>query len=319
MLRTILIYLSNAKWMKNIVMDWRIARSIASRFIAGETLEEAINTIKLLNEKGMYATLDQLGENTTTQEEARKTGNDIKTILMKINQNAVISGISVKLTQIGLLIDEALCIDIMVDILELAKTTGNFVRIDMEDSNCVDATIRVYEAMKKKGYNNVGMVMQSYLYRAEEDTKKLLNDQCPIRLVKGAYKESTEVAYAKKNDVDTNFDRIMGLLIEAETRRSDSGNHMNGRWPPIPAAATHDENRISYAKGYANRAGLPKSRLEFQMLHGIRRDLQEKLVSEGYPVRIYVPFGTQWYPYFMRRLAERPANLLFFITKFFQK
>lgn len=298
---------------------WEIAWRVASRFVAGESLDEAIKVVRELNKKGMFATLDQLGENTETEADARRTGEDIKVILDGIQQAGVISGLSIKLTQVGLALDESLCVEIVEQILERAKESGNFVRIDMEDSDCVDATMRVYAALRAKGYDNVGMVLQSYLYRAEEDTNVLLEDGCPIRMVKGAYKEPADIAFPKKIDVDKNFDLLMDLLIDAELQRPDRLKGKDGRWPPIPAAGTHDEKRIEYAKQYAKKVGLPKERLEIQMLHGIRRDLQEKLVAEGYPVRIYIPFGTEWYPYFMRRLAERPANLWFFISTLFRK
>lgn len=319
MLRSFLIYLSKAAWMKRIMTHWGIAWRVASRFVAGESLEEAIKVISELNKKGMRATLDQLGENTETVADARRTGEDILTILDGIQQAGVVSGLSIKLTQVGLALDESLCIEIVEKILMRAREYGNFVRIDMEDSGCVDATMRVYRALRAKRYDNVGMVLQSYLYRAEEDTKILLEDGCPIRMVKGAYKEPADIAFPKKSDVDQNFDKLMGLMIDAEGKHPDRLKGKDGRWPPIPAAGTHDEKRITFAKEYAKKAGLPKERLEIQMLYGIRRDLQDSLAAEGYPVRVYVPYGTEWYPYFMRRLAERPANLWFFISTFFRK
>jgi proline dehydrogenase len=318
MLRSILIYLSKAEWMRSFVMKLGIARKVASRFVAGETLDDAVKAIRILNDKGMMATMDQLGENTLTVEDARNTGTDILEILDTIEKTGITSGISVKLTQMGLLLDENLCIEIMETILARAHKYGNFVRIDMEDSGCVDKTMQVYNALHSKGFANVGMVMQSYLFRAEEDTRQLVSLGCPIRMVKGAYKEPPEIAYPKKKDVDTNFDHLMDILIDAEMNKKGKHKDNDRRWPPIPAAGTHDEKRISHTIAYAKHVGLPKMQLEFQMLHGIRRDLQEKLVAEGYPVRIYVPFGTQWYPYFMRRLAERPANLWFFVSALFR-
>ena len=319
MLRSFLIYLSKAEWMKRIVTHWGIARRVVTRFVAGENLDDAIAVIGELNQKGLYVTLYQLGEDTVTEADARNTGKEILDVLDAIHNAGVISSVSLKLTQVGLALDEMLCIEIVTNILERAKTYDNFVRIDMEDSSCVDATIRVFYALRDKGFDNVGMVMQSYLYRAEEDTKKLLADFCPIRMVKGAYKEPPEVAYPQKADVDENFDRLMALMIDSEIQKLDRVAGKDGRWPPIPAAGTHDEDRIAFAKQYAAKVGLPKGHVEIQMLYGIRRDLQEKLVGEGYPVRIYVPFGTQWYPYLMRRLAERPANLWFFISTIFKR
>jgi proline dehydrogenase len=172
--------------------------------------------------------------------------------------------------------------------------------------------------MREKGYTNVGMAIQSYLFRSEADTRRLLQDETRIRLVKGAYREPPDKAFPKKADVDANYDLLTKLLIDTSLAVKSSLS-ADGRVPPIPAIASHDEDRIKFAKQYADKVGLPKSGLEFQMLYGIRRDLQEQLAKEGYPVRVYVPFGTHWYPYFMRRLAERPANVWFFISNFFRK
>lgn len=304
--------------MQNIMTHWGIARKVALRFVAGETLEAAIEAVRVLNEKGMVATLDQLGEHTHTPDEARKTGQDILKILDAIHESGVRSGLSVKLTQIGLALDEDLCAEILAEVLGHALELNNFVRIDMEDSGCVDATMRIYQRMRDQGFENVGMVLQSYLYRAEDDTRTLLESGTRIRMVKGAYKEPPEIAFPKKEDVDKNFDVLMELMIDASLHEDAPPLSEDGRWPPIPAAATHDEARVNFSKAYAEKVGLPKEKLEFQMLHGIRRDLQEQLVAEGYPVRIYVPYGTQWYPYFMRRLAERPANLWFFAQTLFR-
>jgi proline dehydrogenase len=194
------------------------------------------------------------------------------------------------------------------------------VRIDIEDSPYSDTTIELYNSMLSSGFTvqTVGMAVQSYMFRAEDDVKSLLEKGTSFRLVKGAYKEPSSVAYPKKSDVDANFDILASILIDASLARKTEIS-ADGRIPPIPAIATHDEKRIAFAKSYAEKVGLPKSGLEFQMLYGIRRDLQEQLSKEGYPVRIYVPFGTHWYPYFMRRLAERPANIWFFVSNFFKK
>ena len=314
MLRSILIYLSTAKWMRRVVVSWKLARNVALRFVAGEKLEEAIQICKELNHKGMNVTLDQLGEDTNTPDEARQTAQEIMGVLDAVKAAGVRSNISMKLNQIGLRLDEELCAENLEKILVHAKKYNIFVRIDMEDSPYTSATIELYYRMKQKGYDNVGMVIQSYLYRSEDDTKKLLGDGTRIRMVKGAYKESPEVAFPKKHQVDHAFDVLTRLMLDASHASSAPAVSADGIWPPIPAVASHDEVRILNAKNYAEKIGLPKDKLEFQMLFGIRRELQEQLVAEGYPVRIYVPFGTQWYPYFMRRLAERPANLWFFIS-----
>jgi proline dehydrogenase len=189
--------------------------------------------------------------------------------------------------------------------------------VDIEDTPFTDKTINIYYQMHGKGYQNVGMAIQAYLFRSEADARRLLEDKTPIRLVKGAYKEPPDKAYPKKADVDANYDLLAKLLIDASLAdKSTLGP--DGRIPPIPAIATHDEKRIAFAKQYAEKVGLPKDGMEFQMLYGIRRDLQEQLARDGYLVRVYVPFGTHWYPYFMRRLAERPANIWFFISNLFK-
>jgi proline dehydrogenase len=195
------------------------------------------------------------------------------------------------------------------------------VRIDMEDTPYTDITISIYHAMFERGFTpqTMGMVVQAYLYRAEADVRTLLEKDTRFRLVKGAYKEPLDKAYPKKADVDANYDLLTKILIDCNLKVENNRLSADGRVPPIPAIATHDEKRIAFAKQYAQKVGLPKQAIEFQMLYGIRRDLQEQLVKEAYPVRVYVPFGMHWYPYFMRRLAERPANIWFFVTNFFRK
>jgi proline dehydrogenase len=315
MLRSLLIYLSQADWMRRLVMGWSIARKVALRFVAGESLDQAIEVVKILNQQSMLATMDQLGEHTDTPEQARKTTKDILEILNKIDQSGVKSGLSVKLSQIGLLLDKSLCEDNLKQILELADKHNIFVRIDMEDSPCIDVTLELYWKMRREyGYQNVGMVIQSYLYRSEQDTADLLADGTRIRMVKGAYKEPHDIAFPKKKDVDHSFDVLTEMMLDAAKDESSPAISEDGRWPPVTAVASHDELRIRNSIAYAQKLGIPKSKLEFQMLYGIRRELQRQLAEDGYPVRIYVPFGTEWYPYFMRRLAERPANLWFFIS-----
>ena len=319
MLRTILIYLSQADWMRRLVMSIGLARKVALRFVAGETLEEAIEVVKELNQAGMYATIDQLGEHTETRDQAVKTTENILKILGAIQRSGVRSGLSIKLTQIGLGMDDPLCEENLARILTSARDKGLFVRIDMEDYDCLESTIALYWKMRRDhGFENVGMVIQSYLYRSEEDTANLLEVDTKIRLVKGAYKEPEEVAYPEKADVDTAFDRITALMLDHARGEQSPAVGKDGRWPPVTALGTHDEIRINFGINYAKQHGIPKEKLEIQMLYGIRRELQRSLAAEGYPVRIYVPFGTDWYPYFMRRLAERPANLWFFISSFFR-
>ena len=321
MLRSFLIYLSKAGWAQRMVTGWKLAWNTASRFVAGESLQDAIRVIRELNEKGIVATLDQLGEHTTTAEEATQAAEGILNILDEIDKQDVKSNVSIKLTQIGMGLDDSFCNENLTRILNRAKDYKNFVRIDMEDSPYTDTTIELLNGVLNDGFEvrTVGLVVQSCLYRTEEDTRKLLERGVHFRIVKGAYKEPPEKAYPKKTDVDANFDLLTKILIDAGLEAKAQAISEDGRVPPLPAIATHDEKRIDFAKQYAEKVGYPKEALEFQMLYGIRRDLQEQLAAEGYPVRVYVPFGTHWYPYFMRRLAERPANIWFFISNFFRK
>jgi proline dehydrogenase len=321
MLRSFLIYLSKAGWAQKLVTSWSFAWKAASRFVAGESVTEAIRVVRELNAKGINATLDQLGEHTSTTEAANAAADAIVSVLNEIDKAGVKANVSIKLTQIGMGLDEETCRQNLVRILEQAKQHSNFVRIDIEDTPYTDVTISIFEAMLERGFTTrqVGMATQSYLYRAEADVRNLLEAGTRFRLVKGAYKEPADKAYPKKADTDANYDLLTKIMIDAALKIESNTLSDDGRIPPIPAIASHDEKRIEFAKKHAEKVGLPKSAIEFQMLYGIRRDLQDKLSKEGYPVRVYVPFGTHWYPYFMRRLAERPANIWFFVSNFFRK
>jgi proline dehydrogenase len=317
MLRSLLIYLSKAEWARRIVTRWPIAWRVAGRFVAGETPDDAIRAIKILNGKGICATLDHLGENVTSVGEARQATEDVLHILDEIDRTGVKSGVSIKLSQIGLLLDVAECEINLRRIVERAKSYENFIRIDMEDSPFTDITLELFRKLRAEGYTDtVGIVVQAYFYRTEEDIRQLMEEKARVRLCKGAYKEPPEIAFPKKADVDINFDKLTKMLIDGAAKAGLPRVTECGRFPPIPAIASHDEARIIFAKQYAKDVNFPKDGLEFQMLNGIRRDLQEQLAAEGYPVRVYVPYGTEWYPYFVRRLAERPANLWFFIANF---
>ncbi|MFN8412336.1 MAG: proline dehydrogenase family protein [Anaerolineales bacterium] len=318
MLRSLLIYLSKAAWAQNLITSWGFAWRTASRFVAGTKLTDAMRVVHELNAKGINVTLDHLGEHTNTPDEAQQATDDIFATLDALGADPAARGnVSIKLTQIGLGLDESLCAENLERILARAKQNKTFVRIDIEDTPYTDKTINLYYAMREKGYTNVGMAVQAYLYRAEADTRRLMQDEIRIRLVKGAYLEPPDKAFPKKADVDANYDLLTKIMIDTSLAKQSKLSE-DGRVPPIPAIASHDENRIAFAKQYAEKVGLPKNGLEFQMLYGIRRDLQDKLAKEGYPVRVYVPFGIHWYPYFMRRLAERPANIWFFISNFFK-
>lgn len=319
MLRSFLIYLSKALWAQNIFVNWKFVWKAASRFVAGNTIEDAIKVVRELNGKGINATLDQLGEHTTTLDEARISTKGILELLQEINSNKVRANVSIKLTQIGLALSEEECERNLESILSCAKGLGNYIRIDMEDTPFTDATIRLFRLMKEKEYSDVGIVVQSCLYRTEADTRQLLNEGAYFRLVKGAYKEPPELAFSKKIDVNNNFDLLTDIILESAMKTGSKEISANGRIPPVAAIGTHDEKRIKRATTFIEKHNMPKTALEIQMLYGIRRDLQEKFSRDGYPVRVYVPFGSHWYPYFMRRLAESPANIWFFISNYFKK
>jgi proline dehydrogenase len=298
MLRSLLIYLSQADWARNFVMRLPLAR------------EDALRSVKELNLAGYQVTLDLLGEHTSTKAKAETTTNEILALIEAIAGSKLQSSISIKLSQIGLLLSEDLCAQNLAAVIKVAEEKEIFVRIDMEDAASLEATLRLARSL---GVGNLGLVIQSYLYRSESDTRELVGEGFPIRLVKGAYKEAPELAYPKKKDVDEAFDRLTDFLLSASLTTQTTQKASNTR-PPLAAIASHDEERIDFAKKRAADLGVAKEMLEFQMLYGIRRNLQEDLLAEGFPVRIYVPFGQEWYPYFMRRLAERPANLWFFLS-----
>ncbi len=274
-----------------------MAKRFARRFVAGETLADALDVVRQLNAKGMTASLDLLGESVTNEREARAAGNAYLNVFDHIQERHLEANISVKLTAMGLDISEELCVDIMHDVLGRAQSYNSFVRLDMESSAYTARTLRLFEDRLYPAYaQHVGIVLQSYLYRTWSDVERALALQCRVRLCKGAYKEPATVAFPDKDDVDRNYVKCMHALMTG------------GRYP---AVATHDAAIIVEAKRFAKANTIEASRYEFQMLYGVRRDLQEQLVRDGHRVRVYVPFGTQWYPYLMRRLAERPANVAF--------
>lgn len=317
-MRSFLIYLSQAAWARRLVMRLGFARRAARRFVAGESLEEALAAVSELNANGMLATLDLLGEHTDDVAAADGSTRQILDVLTHISESGARTSLSIKLTQIGLKLDEKLCEQNLRLIISSAQGLGLFVRIDMEDSNCVDVTLRLYRQMRAEGFENLGVVIQSYLYRSEADVHVLLQQGARIRLVKGAYMELADRAFPKKADADEAFDRLADLLLHASLGAAAAPQGAKA-WPPIAAIASHDARRVEFAKRHAGEIGLLNNAIEFQMLYGIRRDLQRQLVEAGYPVRIYVPFGKEWYPYFMRRLAERPANLWFFLSNLIKR
>ena len=297
MLRQTLLYLSNQPQIFRFVRGNPLAKRFASRFVAGETLTEALAATKALNEKGISATLDLLGESVTNEKEARDARDAYLEMLSRLSDQRLDANVSVKLTAMGLDISEDLCVSIMQDVLTRAREVNSFVRLDMESSAYTDRTLRLfYDRLYPSFKANVGIVLQSYLYRTKDDVLRANDAHCRVRLCKGAYKEPATVAYQDKAEVDRNYVTCMQELLK------------NGNYPGI---ATHDPRIIDATKAFAKASGIDASRFEFQMLYGIRRDVQEQLVREGYRMRVYVPFGTQWYPYLMRRLAERPANVAF--------
>jgi proline dehydrogenase len=297
MLRKTLLYLSDHPTVFRFVRNNGLAKRFASRFVAGETLDTAISAVRELNAKMITVSLDLLGESVATEEDARAAGIEYLDMLDRIHAEHLDANVSVKLTQMGLDVSESLCVDIMHDILEQAKQYGTFVRIDMEGSDYTERTLNIFHDRLYPGFEkNVGIVLQSYLRRTEADVERAIAWGARVRLCKGAYQEPPEIAFPLKEDVDETYVRCMKRLMEA-------GNY--------PGIATHDPRIIDAAKHFAEEHRIAPARFEFQMLYGVRRDLQEDLVRDGYRMRVYVPFGTQWYPYLMRRLAERPANVAF--------
>jgi proline dehydrogenase len=319
LLRSFFITLSKAGWAQRTISGWGLAWRAASRFVAGERAEDAIQAIRELNHRGIHATLDHLGENTAHPEAARHAADEVIHALQVIDREGVRANVSLKLSQIGLVLDEQLCRENLRRILEEAQRLSTFIRIDMEDSGLTESTLQVYQWTREQGFDNTGIVIQSYLYRSEADICSILKQEGKVRLCKGAYHEPAHLAFPLKKDVDANFDKLATQLLEGALQAGAPEGSVDGRFPPIPALATHDEARIRYVEAEVRRLKMPKRALEFQMLFGIRRDLQDGLAAQGYPVRVYVPYGTHWYPYFMRRLAERPANVWFFISNFFRK
>jgi proline dehydrogenase len=305
MLRSALLYLSGQPQIFKFVRNNRLAKSFANRFVAGETLDTALAAVARLNARGVTASLDLLGESVHNEAEARAAGQAYVNMLDRIYERKADANVSVKLTAMGLNISEDLCVAVMHKILQRAREYRTFVRIDMESSEYTQRTLDLFEQRLYPSYReNVGIVLQSYLYRAYADVEHANLIKARVRICKGAYKEPETVAYPDKKDVDASYVRCMHALLK------------HGNYPGI---ATHDEAIIKEAKRFVKENQVATSRFEFQMLFGVRRDLQDQLVREGYRMRVYVPFGTQWYPYLMRRLAERPANVAFLTGNLFRE
>jgi len=292
--------LSNSALLKRLASTYgmRSPGGFARRFIAGETIEEAIDAARSIQAQGLLLTLDYLGESVRTLEEAAAATREYGRLLEVIVVSGIERNISLKLTQLGAGVDRATCVDNLRRILEPAQKHGFFVRIDMENSPWTQLTLDIFETLWQQEYRNIGIALQAALFRTEQDVRRMNELGARVRLVKGAYKEPPAVAYQHKADVDAAFIRLMRILL-------DSGTY--------PAWGTHDPALLEATEKYAAKRGITKDRFEFQMLYGIRRDLQASLVKKGYRMRVYVPFGRKWFPYFMRRLGERPANLGFVI------
>jgi proline dehydrogenase len=288
--------LSKSRFLSRVASKYgmRTPTSFARRFIAGETIADAIDAARAVEARGLSQTLDHLGEGVTSLAEADAATRDYLDVINAIVQAGIGRNISLKLTQLGLDADRASAVDNLRRVLE--KAEGFFVRIDMESSAYTDVTLDIFETLWQQGYHHMGVVLQSDLYRTEQDARRILALGARIRLVKGAYNEPLAVARRKKAEVNAAYTHLMRLLLA-------EGNY--------PAIATHDPEMIDATRRFATERGISSDRFEFQMLYGIRRDLQARLVAAGYRVRVYIPFGRRWYPYFMRRLAERPENIAF--------
>lgn len=305
LLRSAFIALSANSRLRRFAENSSLGRRMSSRFVAGFRIEDALAVARALDQQGLFTTLDSLGENVSSPDQARQAAQVYHSLLDEISGALLNANVSLKLTQMGMDLGEALACEIVSGLVLHALQANSFVRVDMEGSPYTQATIdmvcRLHAIPENRGH--VGIVIQAYLRRSEQDIATLLSDGIRIRLCKGAYKEPPEIAFPEKKEVDRNFVALMKMLLKS------------GIYHGI---ATHDEAMIRATKEFASAERIDRASFEFQMLYGIRRDLQRRLVQDGYRVRVYVPFGEQWYPYFMRRLAERPANVLFLARNFFR-
>lgn len=298
MLRETMLYLSESRLARRVVTEAPFAKTFARRFVAGETLDEAVAAARELNDAGSTVSLDYLGESVDSREEARTASAEIRGIMERIAADGLRANVSLKLTQLGQDIDEGFMRGNIQPLLDVAAEKRMFIRFDMESSDYTQRTLDFFQRLWEEGHRNIGIVLQSYLYRTEEDVRWANELGARVRLCKGAYKEPESVAWPDKAEVDASFVRCMKLLLSEGT---------------YPGIATHDAAMLAATREHAREREIDSSRYEFQMLYGVRRDLQHDLVDAGYNLRVYVPFGAAWYPYFMRRLAERPANVLFIV------
>nr|WP_202925550.1 proline dehydrogenase family protein [Edaphobacter sp. 12200R-103] len=303
MLRSFFIALSQNRALRSFAERSSVGRKMSSRFVAGMTVEDAIAACERLNREGIAATLDSLGESVTKETEARRSADVYHQLLDAIAAHSLNANVSVKLSQMGMDFDPGLAETIVGELVEHASRVDSFVRIDMEGSPYTEATISMTEHLQSRSRDRVGTVLQAYLYRTETDAERLLDQRIRIRLCKGAYKEPPEIAFPDKKDVDTNYGKLARRMMTSGV---------------FCGIATHDEAIVESLLTFVRERSVSKDTFEFQMLYGIRRDLQRRLVRMGFGVRVYVPFGPEWYPYFMRRLAERPANVIFLLKNLLQ-
>ncbi len=304
-LRSAFIALSRNRSLRRFSESSRVGQRLSGRFIAGTAINDALAVTQALNRQGIGVTLDSLGESVTSEVEAHRAAEVYHRLLDWIGKQKTNTNISVKLTQMGLNLDPHLAQTIAEELARHAHAASSFIRIDMEDSSLTQITLDIVRRLHARAdmRGSVGIVIQAYLYRSESDIEQLVAEGIPVRLCKGAYNEPPEVAFPRKTDVDANFKQLSRILLGS---------------PLYHGLATHDEAMIEFIRSYADKQGIPADHFEFQMLYGVRRGLQRQLVDQGYNVRVYVPFGSDWYPYFMRRLAERPANTLFLVRNLFR-
>ncbi|MFH0888567.1 MAG: proline dehydrogenase family protein [Planctomycetota bacterium] len=296
------LFLAKRTFLQKLMSTSGPAKIISKRFISGETLENGITAAKELNKRGIKISLDNLGESVENEKAALESAQEYFNILNRIkSENSFDISVSLKLTQMGLDISDEFCLKNMREIMDEAQKSKKLVTIDMESSAYTDRTLNIFQQLRKEGFSGTGIVIQAYLTRTEKDIRNLLSIGPRVRLCKGAYKESASVAFSKKKDVDANYIKVLSILFSQEALK-------NGAYSEV---ATHDDKIINWTIDFVKNNHIPLDKFEFQMLYGIRRDLQEKLVKHGYRLRVYLPYGTHWYPYFMRRLAERPANVWF--------
>jgi proline dehydrogenase len=307
MLRSFLLWLARNKTVRSWVTRWGLVQRAARRFVSGDTIGDAMAAIRELNALGISATLDHLGENVETAEDAARATGDYLKALDAIGASGVQSHVSIKLTALGLDLSDELCRANVRRILTKAQTIGVLVTIDMESTAYTDRTLAIYRDLHRE-FSGLGIVIQSYLYRSEADIAALCQEGAHVRLCKGAYQEPPVHAFPKKVDVNASYIRLMKMLLSPKARANNT----------FGAIATHDVKMIEATRQYAQEQLVPRDEFEFQMLYGIRRDLQKELAADGYGMRVYVPYGTEWYPYYTRRLAERPANIWFIVSNFFR-